>query len=91
MGPERHERVRGYDFGFTHALVFGSSSIGQSRSTLSALLEKAQEMLRVVEQKFTTTTETFEKKLVEVQRKTREQEFDGEIMEKRRVQAQLQK
>ena len=51
-------------------------------------------MLRVVEQKFTTSTKTFEEKLIEVQRKTREEvneEFDGIIMEMQRVQAQLQK
>ena len=39
-------------------------------------------MLRVVEQKFTTITETFEENLVEVQRKAREEvkeEFDGKI------------
>ena len=56
-------------------------------------LENAQEMLRVAEQNFVTTIETFEKKLVEVQRKTREEvkeEFDGKIMEMQRVQAQLQ-
>ena len=50
-------------------------------------------MLRVTKQKFTTTTETFEEKLVEVQWKTREkmkEEFDGKIMEMQRVQAQLQ-
>ena len=50
-------------------------------------------MLRVAEQKFTTTTETFEEKLVEVQRKTREEvkeEFDGKIMKMKRVQTQLQ-
>ena len=56
-------------------------------------LENAQEMLRVAEQNFATTIETFEEKLVEVQRKTREEvkeEFDGKIMEMQRVQAQLQ-
>ena len=50
-------------------------------------------MLRVVEQKFTTTIETFEEKLVEVQRKTQEEvkeEFDRKIMEMQRVQTQLQ-
>ena len=50
-------------------------------------------MLRVAEQKFTTTTETFEGKLVEVQRKTREEvkeEFNGKIIEMPRVQVQLQ-
>ena len=35
MGRERHVRVRGYEFGVTPTLVFGSSSIEQSRSTLS--------------------------------------------------------
>ena len=56
--------------------------MGQSRSTLSAQLENAQEMLRVAEQKFTITTETFEEKLVEVQRKIREEvkkEFDRNL------------
>ena len=84
MGRERHGCVRGYRFGVTPTLVFGSSSTGQSRSTLSAQLENAQEMLRVAKQKFTITTETFEEKSVEVQRKTREEvkeEFDGKIME----------
>ena len=93
MGRERHGRVQGYGFGVTPTLVFGSSSTGQSRSTLSSQLENAQEMLRVAEQKFTITTETFEEKLVEVQRKTREEvkkEFDGKIMEMQRVQEQLQ-
>ena len=36
MGRERHGRVRGSRFGVTPTLVFGSSSTGQSRSTLSA-------------------------------------------------------
>ena len=36
MGRERHECVRGYRFGVTLTLVFGSSSTGQSRSTLLA-------------------------------------------------------
>ena len=56
MGQERHGCVRGYGFGVTPTLVFGSSSMGQSRSTLPGQLENAQEMLRVAEQKFTTTT-----------------------------------
>ena len=73
MGRERHGRVQGYGFGVTSTLVFGSSSTRQSRSTLSTQLETAQEMLRVSKQKFTTATETFEEKLVEVQRKTREE------------------
>ena len=41
MGRERHGRVRGYGFGITPTLVFGSSSTGQSSSTLSAQLENA--------------------------------------------------
>ena len=36
MGRERHGRVRGYGFGVTPTLVFGSSSTRQSRSTLAA-------------------------------------------------------
>ena len=72
MGQERHGRVRGYGFGVTPTLVFGSSSTRQSRSTFSSQLENAQEILRVTEQTFTTTTKTFEEKFVEVQRKTRE-------------------
>ena len=72
MGRKRHGCVRGYEFGVTPILVFGSSSTGQSISTLLAQLENTQEMLRVAEQKFTTTTKTLEEKLVEVQRKTRE-------------------
>ena len=73
MGREGHGCVRGYGFGVTHTLVFGSNSTGQSRATLSTQHENAQEMLRVTEQKFTTVTKTFEEKLVEVQRKTREE------------------
>ena len=38
---ERHECVKGYEFGVTPILVFGSSSTGQSRFTLSAQLENA--------------------------------------------------
>ena len=49
MGRERHGRVRGYEFGVTPTLVFGSSSTGQSRATLSAQLENAQKMLRVID------------------------------------------
>ena len=41
MGLERHGRVKGYGFGVTHTLVFGSSSTGKSRSTLSTQLENA--------------------------------------------------
>ena len=54
MGRERHGCVRGYGFGVTSTLVFGTSSMGQSRSTLSAQLKNAQEMLRFAEQKFIT-------------------------------------
>ena len=50
MGQERHGRIRCYGFGVTPTLIFGSSSTGQSISTLSAQLENAQEMLRVAEQ-----------------------------------------
>ena len=49
MGRERHGRVRGYEFGVTPTLVFGSSSTGPLRSTLSAQLENAQKMLGVVD------------------------------------------
>ena len=66
MGQEKHGRVRDYGFGVTLTLIFGSSRTGQSRFTLSAQLENAQDMLRVAEQKFTTTTKTFEEKLIEV-------------------------
>ena len=47
MGREIYGRVRGYEFGVTLILVFGSSNTGKSRSTLSIQLENAQEMLRV--------------------------------------------
>ena len=70
MSSERHGRVQGYGFGVTPTLVFDSSNTGKSRSTMSAQLKNAQKMLKVTEQKFTTTTETFEEKLVEVQRNT---------------------
>ena len=53
-------------------------------------LKIPKKMLRVAEQKFTTSIEIFEEKLVEVQRKTREnvkKEFDGKIMEMQIVQA----
>ena len=60
IGRERPGRVRDYEFGVTPTLVFGSNSTGQSKSTLSAQLENAQEMIRVAEQKFTITSETFE-------------------------------
>ena len=86
MGPESHGCVRGYGFGPTPTLVFGSTSRRRSRAILSTQLENAQEMLIVAEQKFTTATEelsnvkeklshvkeTFEERLIEVQRKTRE-------------------
>ena len=49
MGQERPGRVQSYEFDVTPTLVFGSSSTGQSRSTLSAQLENAQEMLGVAE------------------------------------------
>ena len=87
MGPEKHGCVRGYGFDLIPTLVFGSTSRRRSGAILSTQLENAQEMLIVVEQKFTTTTEelsnvkdelshvkeTFEERLIEVQRKTREE------------------
>ena len=108
MGPERHDHVRGYGFGPTPTSVFGSTSRRRSRTILSTQLENAQEMLIVTEQKFKTATEellnvkeelshvkeTFEERLIEVQRKTREQvkeEFEEKMMEMRRkMQAQIQ-
>ncbi|KAJ9682316.1 hypothetical protein PVL29_018274 [Vitis rotundifolia] len=101
VGPERHGRVRGYGFGPTPTLIFGSTSRRQSGAILSTQLENAQEMLIAAEQKFTITTEelshvkeTFEERLIEVQRKTREEvkvEFEEKIMEmQRKMQAQMQ-
>ena len=108
MGPERHHRVRGYGFGPTPTSVFGSTSRRRSGAILSTQLENAQEMLLVAEQKFTTTTEelsnvkdelshvkeTFEERLIEVQRNTREEvkeKFEEKIMEmQRKIQAQIQ-
>ncbi|RVW73949.1 hypothetical protein CK203_053187 [Vitis vinifera] len=108
MGPERHGRVRGYGFGPTPTSIFGSTSRRRSRVILSTQIENAQEMLIAAEQKFTTATEelsnvkeelshvkeTFEERLIEVQRKTREEvkeEFEEKIMEmQRKMQAQMQ-
>ncbi|XP_059592851.1 uncharacterized protein LOC104879258 isoform X2 [Vitis vinifera] len=108
MGPERHGRVRGYGFGPTPTLVFGSTSRRRSGAILSTQLENAQEMLMAAEQKFTTATEelsnvkdelshvkeTFEERLIEVQKKTREEvkeEFEEKMMEmQRKMQAQMQ-
>ena len=80
MGLERHGHVRGYGFGPTPTSVFGSSSRRWSVGTLATQLENAQELLVVVEQKFTNAIgklshvkETFEEWLIEVQRKTREE------------------
>ncbi|RVX19804.1 hypothetical protein CK203_004981 [Vitis vinifera] len=77
MGPERHGHVRGYGFGLTPTSVFGSTSRRQSIGTLATKLENAQELLIVAEQKFTNAIgelshvkETFEERLIEVQRKT---------------------
>ena len=56
MGPEKHGRVRGYGFGPTLTLIFGSTSRKRSGAILSTQLENAQEMLIAIEQKFTTTT-----------------------------------
>ncbi|RVW97993.1 hypothetical protein CK203_028978 [Vitis vinifera] len=52
-----HGRVRGYGFGPTPTLVFGSTSRRRSGAILSTQLENAQEMLIAAEQKFTTATE----------------------------------
>ena len=56
MGPKRHHRVRGYGFGPTPTLVFGSTSRRRSGAILSTQLEITQELLTVAEQKFTATT-----------------------------------
>ncbi|KAJ9709465.1 hypothetical protein PVL29_001104 [Vitis rotundifolia] len=108
MGPERHGRVRGHGFGPTHTSIFGSTSRRRSGAILSTQLENAQEMLIATEQKFTTATEelsnakeelshvkeTFEERLIEVQRKTREEvkvEFEEKMMEmQRKMKAQIQ-
>ncbi|RVW18581.1 hypothetical protein CK203_107953 [Vitis vinifera] len=108
MGPERHGRVRGHGFGPTPTSIFGSTSRRRSGVILSTQLENAQEMLIAAEQKFTTATEelsnvkdelshvkeTFEERLIEVQKKTREEvkeEFEEKVMEmQRKMQAQIQ-
>ncbi|KAJ9691563.1 hypothetical protein PVL29_013675 [Vitis rotundifolia] len=101
MGPERHDRVRGYGFGPTPTLIFGSTNRRRSGAILSTQLENAQEMLIAAKQKFTIATEelshvkeTFEERLIEVQRKTREEvkvEFEEKMMEmQRKMQAQIQ-
>ncbi|RVX07752.1 hypothetical protein CK203_021830 [Vitis vinifera] len=87
MGLERHGRVRGYGFGPTPTSIFGSTSRRRSGVIISTQLENALEMLIAAEQKFTTAIEelsnvkyelshvkqTFEERLIEVQRKTREE------------------
>ena len=84
MGLERHGHVRGYEFGLIPTSVFGFTNRRRSGVILSTQLENPQEMLIDIEQKFTTTTktlsnvkeklshvkETFEERLIEVQRKT---------------------
>ncbi|XP_034679526.1 uncharacterized protein LOC117909578 [Vitis riparia] len=108
MGPERHGRVRGYGFGPTPTSIFGSTSRRRLGVIFSIQLENAQEMLIAVEQKFTTATEelsnvkdelshvkeTFEERLIEVQKKTHEEvkeEFEEKMMEmQRNMQAQIQ-
>ena len=105
---QRHGRVRGYGFGPTPTSIFGYTSRRRSRVILSTQLENAQEMLIAAEQKFTTATEeisnvkeelshvkeTFEERLIEFQRKTREEvkeEFEEKMMEmQRKMQAQIQ-
>ena len=101
MGLKRHGRVRGYGFGLTPTSIFGSTSRRQSRVIISTQLENALEMLIAAEQKFTTAIEelsnvkeTFEERLIEVQRKTQEEmkeEFEEKMMEiQRKMQAQIQ-
>ena len=108
MGPKRHGRVQGYGFDPTPTSVFGSTSRRRSGAILSTQLENAQEMLIIAEQKFTTATEefsnvkgelshvkeTFEERLIEVQRKAREEvkeEFKEKMIEmQRKMQAQIQ-
>ena len=101
MGLERHGRVRGYGFGPTPTSIFGSTSRRWSGVILSTQIENAQEILIAAEQKFTTAIEelsnvkeTFEERLIEVQRKTREEmkeEFEEKMMEmQRKMQAQMQ-
>ena len=84
MGSKRHGHVRGYGFGPTPTSVFDSNSRRWSWAILSTQLENAQEMLIVAKQKFTIAIEelsnvkkefsqvkeTFEERLIEVQRKT---------------------
>ena len=108
MGLERHDHVRGYEFGPIPTSVFGFTNRRRSGVILSTQLENPQEMLIDIEQKFTTTTktlsnvkqelshvkETFEERLIEVQKKIREkvkEEFEEKIMEmQRKMQAQSQ-
>ncbi|XP_059596784.1 uncharacterized protein LOC132254645 isoform X2 [Vitis vinifera] len=108
MGLERHGRVRGYGFGPTPTSIFGSTSRRRSGVIISTQLENTLEMLIAAEQKFTTAIEelsnvkyelshvkeTFEERLIEVQRKTREEvkeELEEKMMEmQRKMQAQIQ-
>ena len=80
MGLKRHGHVWGYGFGLTPISIFGSTSRRWSTGTLATQLENVQELLVVVEQKFTNAVEklshvkeTFEERLIEIQRKTREE------------------
>ena len=80
MGLKRHGHVWGYGFGPAPISIFGSTSRRWSTGTLATQLENAQELLVVVEQKFTNAVEklshvkeTFEERLIEIQRKTREE------------------
>ena len=100
MSPKRHGRVWGYGFGPTPTSIFGSTSRRRSTNTLAIQLENAQELLVDAKQKFTNAIEelshvkeTFEKWLVEIQKRTREkvkEEFEGKMMEmQKQIQAQL--
>ena len=77
MSPERHGRVWEYGFGPIPTLAFGSTSRRQLVGALATQLENAQELLAAAEQKFANAIgelshvkETFEERLIEVQRKT---------------------
>ncbi|RVW72347.1 hypothetical protein CK203_055429 [Vitis vinifera] len=90
-----------HGFGPTPTSIFGSTSRRRSGVILSTQLETPKRCLIAAEQKFTTATEelsnvkdelshvkeTFEERLIEVQKKTREEvkeEFEEKVMEMQR-------
>ena len=89
MSPERHGRVWEYGFGPIPTLAFGSTSRRQLVGALATQLENAQELLAAAKQKLINAIgelshvkETFEERLIKVQKKTREEvkeEFEGKI------------